>query len=222
MLNGGLDGLGRRTGRHGRSHRKGPRMRWVCLGRRADLMLGSLGHSSDLAPGWMLRFGSVARFKVRFGPTLPPFHPPTPWRTVSLADRHGPAVLRCCSGRVPLTLHSSLAAHSHSHLSLPNSPASIVDDLTNLVHFQPRISRFALAWPSTPLPLRSRFEFLFSSSITCPPNSPALSCFSALAGQPLHRYASSTCIRLPRRRLSGSRASPCAASSISPRIIKPQ
>jgi hypothetical protein len=167
-------------------------------------------------------FGSVARFSSGSGP---PFHPSTlPHLGAQCRVLTGTDPLFCAASlavfRSPSTLRSP--SHSHSHLPLPNSPASTVDDLTNLVHFQPRISRFALAWPSTPLPLRRRFEFLSSSSITCPPNSPALSCFSALAVQPLHRYASSTCIRPPRRGLSGSRASPWAASSISPPITKQQ
>lgn len=123
-------------------------------------------------------FGSVARF--RFGPTLPPFHPPTPWRTVSRAD---PARPRCFAlllwpwSRVPLTLHSLLAVS----LALASSPSQLPS--VDCRRPQPTWSIFSceshdLRWLGRPLlyPLRSRFEFLSSSSITCPPNSPALSC----------------------------------------------
>lgn len=114
----------------------------------------------------------------------PPFLPstlPHLGAQCRVLTRHGPAVLRCFSGRgpwsrVPLTLHSLLAVS----LALASSPSQLPS--VDCRRPQPTWSIFSceshdLRWLGRPLlyPLRSRFEFLSSSSITCPPNSPALS-----------------------------------------------
>lgn len=151
----------------------------------------------------------------------PPFLPstlPHLGAQCRVLTRHGPAVLCCFSGRgpwsrVPLTLHSLLAVS----LALASSPSQLPS--VDCRRPQPAWSIFSceshdLRWLGRPLlyPLRSRFEFLSSSSITCPPNSPALSrsASAALVVQPLHRYASSNtnCIRTAFDRIDAGSAAP--------------
>lgn len=163
MMPGGLDGLGRRTARPANSPTEAAgrtqkaRECDECAWAGADLMLGKFGstHLTWLLDGCFV-FGSVARF--RFWPTLPPFHPPTPWRTVSRAD---PARTRCFAllpwpwPVEPCSAHPPLFARRLTRSRIfpfPTPQRRLSTTSTNLVHFQLRISRFALAWPSTPLP----------------------------------------------------------------------
>ena len=213
-------------------------MRWVGLGRRADLMLGSLGHSSDLAPGWMLRFGVWPG--SRSG-SVPPFHPST--------LPHLGAQCRWLTGTDPLFCAAALAVfRSPSTLRSPLTRTRIFPFPTpqrRLSTTSPTWSIFSreshgLRWLGRPLlyPFEAALNFFSVAALParlillpCPASAhspanrfigtllpPAFDCLDAGSAAPeprlarLHRFPLASSSRSSRSALSGP------VCSLSPQI----